>query len=155
MWHRVLLSLVFLLAPARLGLTLHAEDNEVQVTVLAILANPNDDKVCPKCAPIAAEIQKKEPNLTGFRIERTTVKKVPVGKSVKFPLVGKVEVIITIESNAKDGKTSLTIEPPTLGAVTYNCKCGKFFPILTRYITPEGERLIVAVMADLCPAKAP
>jgi len=145
-WRPLVLLACLLAAPAR------AED-AVKVTVLAILANATDDKVCPKCGPIAKQIQKSYPELTGFHIERTTVREVPVGKAVKFPLVESAEVAVTIEEKVVDGKISLTIEPPTLGAVTINCKCGKTFPILTRFTTVAGEQLIVAVMAEACAAK--
>jgi len=131
-------------------------DDEVKVTVLAILGSSVDDKVCPKCAPIAREIQKRDPSLTGFHIERTTTKAIGVGKSARFPLVDSEDVVVTIEASLDNqGKISLTIEPPTLGAITYSCRCGKFLPVLTRHRTAAGDRLIVGIMAEPCLLKQP
>ena len=49
--------------------------------------------------------------------------------------------------NDKDGRFQMKITPPRMGDITYTtAACGKFFPIMTRYLTKDNERLIVAVM---------
>jgi len=44
----------------------------------------------------------------------------------------------------------MTIKPPTLGEITYSTTCEKFFPIVTRYVTKDKERLIIAIMVEPC-----
>jgi hypothetical protein len=48
---------------------------------------------------------------------------------------------------------TMTVKPPKLDEITYACACGKFFPIITNHLTPDNERLIIAVMAKPCKKK--
>ena len=92
--------------------------------------------------------------MRGFRKERTISKPVKVGGSETFTLVGKAAMQVTVQANTdKDGRVTLTIKPPNQGEITYACCCGKYFPVITRHVTPDGERLIIAVMAKPCVKK--
>ena len=134
--------------------TARADDSKIQVIVVAILATDKNTKIDEKLKEIAKEIQKKEPTLTGFAVERCTCKPVKIGEKEEFPLVDeKIVVVILAEKNEKDNKVSLTIKPPTLGDITYTCCCGKYFPVVTRYVTKDNERLIIAVMVKPCNGK--
>jgi len=147
------LALVVALAGLR-GAPARAEDGKIQVTVLAILATDKNTKIDEKLKDVAKEIQKKEPTLTGFVLERITIKSIKLGEKETFPLVDeKTVVVILAEKNEKDNAISLTIKPPTLGDITYTCCCGKFFPVVTRYQTKDKDRLIVAVMVKPCNTK--
>jgi hypothetical protein len=133
----------------------HSAEN-VSVTVLAILASDKHTEVNDRIKEIAKEIQKKEPKLTGFRLERTTVKSMAPGSSTTMKLVDKekVEVLVN-EKPDEEGRVTLTIKPPDMGEIVYACRCGKCFPIATNYYTaePKHERLIIVIMAKPCFAK--
>ena len=47
-----------------------------------------------------------------------------------------------------DGR--MTIKPPMLGDITYTTCCERFFPIVTRHVTQDKERLIIAIMVEQC-----
>jgi hypothetical protein len=127
------------------------DEKQVQVTVIAILATEDNDKVDPRLACIATEVQKKEPKLTGFRLAQTSNESVAVGKVTKFMLVDKEVAEVAVRHGAnKDNRVSLKIKPPQMGEITYTSTCGKFFPIVTRYHTKDNERLIIAVMVRPC-----
>src|SRR3546814_8641453 len=53
-------------APAR------AEEKNVKVTVIAILATDQNKEINPKVKEIAQEVQKVDPSLTGFKLVQTT-----------------------------------------------------------------------------------
>jgi hypothetical protein len=131
-----------------------ADDGKIQVTVISILATDKNTEIDEKLKDIAKEIQKKEPTLTGFKVERITIKPVKIGEKESFNVFDeKTVVVVTLEKNEKDGTVSLTIKPPTVGEITYTCCCGKYFPVITRFQTADKSRLIVAVMARPCPMK--
>ena len=70
-----------------------------------------------------------------------------------FDLVEKQKLAVKIDApRGADGKIGLTITPPKLGDISYECTCGKFFPVVTPYKTEKGRQLIVAVMAKPCTA---
>jgi len=153
-WLRLWGLPLWLLLASLFSAAARAEDGKIQVTVVAILATDKNTKVDDKLKDIAKEVQKKEPTLTGFVVERITVKSIKIGEKETFPLVDeKTVVVILAEKNEKDNCVSLTIKPPTLGDITYTCCCGKFFPVVTRYETKDKDRLIVAVMAKPCNGK--
>jgi len=143
-------------AVSLLGSTLAADDpppmREVKVSVVAILASEQDNKIDPRLEAIAKEIQKHHPQLKGFRMGKMTDKKVPVrGGSESFELVADQKADITVLKTAdRNDKVQLKITPPTLGEITYTTTCGKFFPIMTRYQTSNNESLIVAVRVQPC-----
>ena len=125
---------------------------EVRVTVIGFLAHQRDKEVHPKAAGIAKLVQTKDKSLTGFDMARTTSKSVPVGDEALFPVCKqcKFKVRVRVEQSG-DGRISLTVEPPKHeGSVTYSCKCGAFVPLMTRCVTPDGGKLVIAVMAKPC-----
>lgn len=126
-----------------------AEDS-VKVTVVAILASDKHQTIDKKLTEVAQEVRKKEPDLTGFTIERTTTKEIKIGQEEKFPLLEEQVVVVIVLKEDKEGRRSLSIKPPTLGEITYTCACGKFFPVITRYTTANKDRLIIAVMCKPC-----
>ena len=63
-----------------------------------------------------------------------------------------VEVTVNKERNEK-GRITLTIKPPKLGQVTYDCVCDKYFSIATQHHEGKGKdraQLFIAVMAKPC-----
>lgn len=130
------------------------DEPQVQVTVIAILATDQNDKVERQLECIAKEIQKKDPKLTGFQLAQTNSESCVVGKATKFALVDKeiAEVIVRHAAN-KENRVCLKVKPPQMGEITYSSTCGKFFPILTRYQTMNNERLIIAIMVKPCRAE--
>jgi hypothetical protein len=136
--------------------TVRAED--VKVTVVAILASDRHKTIDSKLTAIADEVRKRDQSLqsmTGWKIERTTVKSLSLDKKESFPLVGDVSAEITVLSkDDKDKKTKVLIKCPHFGEVTYSTVSDKFFPAVTRYQTePNKERLIFAVMVKPLPPK--
>lgn len=128
-------------------------DDPVRVTVVVILATSDNTAVDPKLADLAKEVQKRDPKLTGFKLNATDAKSIPVGESHTFELVEKQELKVKVEkSRDKEGRISLTVNAPGLEKLTYGCTCDKFFPVVTPYTTKNGEVLIIAVMAKPCAA---
>jgi hypothetical protein len=124
--------------------------DEVKVTVLAILATEKNSTVDADLKDIAERVQKQEPKLTGFRQGRQSSKSVAVGDAKEsFGLVEDQVVTVSVEA-VKNNKIRMTIKPPTLGEITYSTTCEKFFPIVTRYVTKDKERLIIAIMVEQC-----
>jgi hypothetical protein len=145
---------VFVFAFVFAAPSVRADDNKVTVSVVAILATDQNDKVEKKLTGIAAEIQKLNPRLTGFQTAKETCKEVGISVSDKFDLVEGQVVTITVEQGAnKDNKNRLKISPPTLGDITYCTTCGKFLPIITEYKTKDGEVLILAIRVQPCREK--
>ena len=120
--------------------------DDVRVTVVSVLATAKNNRVDKNCECIAKEAQKLDPTLTGFRLGRMTKKGVTVGQRESFPLVEEEAATVVVEQAGM--KMRLTVKAPTLGDISYTTCCGKFFPIMTRYQTKDGERLIIAVMVE-------
>jgi hypothetical protein len=128
------------------------------ITVVAVIASDKNKHVDPRVKCIADEVQKLEPNLTGFRLATTTNKSVRVGNRETFPLVDDEVLGVLLqhvggggggkkEKDKEDDRVRLTVKAPLAGEITYSTCCSKFFPIMTRYLTKDtGERLIVAIM---------
>lgn len=136
-----------------LFLVLCPTETPVRVTVVVVLATDANKDVDPKLAALAAQVQKRDKTLTGFRIVATEAKSIPVGESFTFELVDKQGLKVTVtRAKDADGRICLTIKPPGLENVTYGCACDKFFPVVTPHRTKAGEVLIVAVMAKPCMA---
>ncbi len=142
-WLLALAALAAPAAPAR-------ADDPVTVSVVAILATDKNDKVDERVECIAKEMKKTDPKLTGFKVARMTCKSVAVGDKDCFEVVDGQTVCVTVEKRAKDGRVCLKVEPPKLGAITYLTCCNKFFPVVTRYKTKDGDTLIVAVRVVTC-----
>jgi hypothetical protein len=147
---RLILTALLLLAVGLPSVQAQAERAEVRVTVVAILASDQHDEIDPKLASVAREVRKWDETLKGFRIDRTTSRDVAIGSTDTFPLVEDAKLTLTIRRREDDGRICLSIKPPLVGEITYTCKCGKFFPVVTRYLTRDRQRLIVAVMVKPC-----
>jgi hypothetical protein len=125
---------------------------ERQITVVAVLATDKNTQVDPRVKSIAEEVQKIEPGLTGFRVARTTSKGIAVGARETFPLVDNEVLAVVIQQagggkeKEKDDRVRLAVKAPLAGEITYTTCCSKFFPIMTRYLTKDNERLIIAIM---------
>jgi hypothetical protein len=131
-----------------------SDDDKVTITVVAILATTQNETIDPKLREVAREIRKKYPDLTGFRLARTTCRSIAVGTKEKIALVDDQEASIEAKRCAeKPSRICLNVKAPTLCCVTYNCACGKFMPIVTGYETKNNEQLIVAVMVESCKEK--
>jgi hypothetical protein len=129
-------------------------DEKVTVTVVAVLASDQSDKIDPKLDLLAKEVQKVEPKLTGFRLAKSTCKPLAVGQSDDFALVADQTASVKVERGADpDDRVQLKVTPPQMGEITYETACGKFFPVITPYRTPAGEVLIIAVRVQPCRGK--
>jgi hypothetical protein len=127
-------------------------DNEVKVSVVAILASETGKEVDARLEGIAKEVRKIHPQMTGFRLAKMTCKSVPVSGAETFELVADQTASITVLKPAdKQNRVQLKVTPPTLGEITYTTSCGKFFPIVTRYQTSNRESLIIAIRVQPCP----
>jgi len=136
------------LAPAR-GLA-----QDARVTVVSILATDRNQDVDAKLKEVAKEVQKREPNLRGFRLGTTTCKELNVGQKEVFDLIrekASADVKLLAKNDSKE-RVTIEVKPPRVGAITYETCYDKFFPIVTRYLD-NGEQLIVAVMVKKPEAK--
>jgi hypothetical protein len=143
---------ILLLAPLA---ACKAGDDDVSVSVVAILATDQNDKIDPKLEGIAREIQKTDPTLTGFRIVKKTEKSMAVGARDDFDLGDEQTLRVVVQKKSdKDGRYQLKITPPQMGDVTYltTC-CGKFLPILTPVRNKNNEQLIIGVGVQPCADK--
>jgi hypothetical protein len=128
----------------------------VRVTVVVVLASTQHDEINPKIKTLADEIRKREPKLTGFRMESVLQHSLALGESHTFSLPEKLELKVTIhKSKDKNNRVGLGLVPPGLDEIAYTCTCEKFFPVLTPKKIASGERLIIAVMAKPCTGKGP
>src|SRR3954467_5635113 len=128
--------------------------NSVWVKVLAILASENHTTVDPKLTEFARDDKRKEPALTGFKLDTPAGDTLKLGQTKKFPLSGDevVEVTVNKERNEK-GRITLTIKPPGLKQITYACVCDKFFSIATEHYEGKGKeraQLFIAIQASPC-----
>ena len=131
----------------------HTFAEDVRVTVIAIMASDRNTDVDPKLKEVAKEVQKREPSLTSFRLEKTEVRNINVGQKESIALFANNGHSTDVKLVAKDDskkKVTVEVKPPMIGAITYATVYDKFFPIVTRAVV-NGERLIVAVMVK--PAK--
>jgi len=122
----------------------------IQVVVLVILATDQNSEVSERLKEIAAEIRKKDPQLTGFSLQTTLNKSIVLGETLHVDL-GKAKAEVIINEKTDDaGRMTITVKPPKLDEITYTCTCGKFFPIITNHYTIDKQRVIIAVMAKPC-----
>src|SRR5262245_4215791 len=88
------------------------KDAPVRVTVVAILASTEDKTVDKKLTDLAVEMQKRYPDLTGFKLNETLQKSIPVGESFTFDLLEKQTLKVTIDKpKDKNGRVTMTISP--------------------------------------------
>ncbi len=131
-----------------------ADDEQIKVTVVAILASSTEKKVDKELTELAQEMRKKDPSLTGFVVERSTYKAMKIGEKATFTFLDKQDVEVELrEKSAKTNRVSLSITPPTLGEIAYTTCCGKYFPVCTNYQTKDNKKLIIAVMVAPCTKK--
>jgi len=132
--------------------------DEIEVKVLAILASEHHKDVDKRLSEFAKQVQKKDPSLTGFQLGRTNEETLKLGETKKFALTGGevVEVTVNKDRNEK-GRITLTIKPPKLNQITYECVCDKYFSIATEHYEGKGKdraQLFIAIKASPCgPAK--
>jgi hypothetical protein len=132
------------------------DDGRVTVTVVAVLANDRDTKVDDRLTCLARCIREKHPNLTSFRLGRTSSKPIALGESQTFPLVEDEEAVIRVKRcTEKPDRFCLKVKSPSLvGDITYSSVCGKYFPIDTNYTTRKThDRVFIAIMVESCPGK--
>lgn len=127
---------------------------EIEVKVLGILASEHHKKVDGKLTEFAKHVQKKQPGLTGFKLDHTEEQTLKLGETKKFKTTGGqvVEVTVNKDRNEK-GRITLTIKPPKMGQITYECVCDKFFATATEHHEGKGKdraQLFVAVKASPC-----
>jgi hypothetical protein len=124
---------------------------KVNISVMAILASKTSDQIDPLLKDIAKQIRKKDKELKGFRVGKISCMSVPLQTAETFDLVADQKAsIVVLKAADKENKIQLKISPPTVGDITYTTTCGKFFPIMTTYQTPNGESLIIAVRVQPC-----
>jgi hypothetical protein len=152
--------MIVLFLPALLMLVASApmpaacDDEEVKVSVVAILATDRDSKVDKDLECVAKEVRKKDPKLTGVRLGHVTCKSIAVGKKSKFELVEGQMAAVTVDHGAdKENKVQLKVKAPLLGEITYQTCCGKFLPVMTPYKTKDGDVLFVLVRVQPCHEK--
>jgi hypothetical protein len=128
--------------------------DEIEVRVLSILASEHNKDVDKRLSEFAKQVQKKDPSLTGFKLDQTNQESLKLGETKKFTLTGGqvVEVTVNKDRNEK-GRITLTIKPPKLNQITYECVCDKYFSIATDYYEGKGKdraQLFVAIKASPC-----
>jgi hypothetical protein len=129
--------------------------DDFRVTVVAILGSDRHSEIDPKLKNIADQLKKRDPSLTGWKIDRTTVKTLKLNEKEKFPLVGDVNAdVAVLGAQDADKKIRLNIKAPHAGEVTGGITAEKFFPVWTRYQTDKDkQRLVFAVMVKQVPSK--
>jgi hypothetical protein len=120
----------------------HQQDKQPQpkvaVTVVVILASDRCPFVDPRLKDFAVEIQKKDKSLTGFTLLTMTQKSLPAEEKAIFPCMDDCEVhVIVKQCPDKMNRVCLAVTAPQNGEIEYRCVCGKFLPIVTRYLTCE------------------
>jgi hypothetical protein len=145
-----------LLALAVAGLfPVAARAENVQVTVLVILASEQDTKADLRLQCIAQQVRKKYPELKGLRVEGILHESVQVGKKKTFELIGGQKATINVLHGCdEEERIGLTVKVKGFGEMDYKCRCGKFLPLMTEYRTKDNERLLVAIRVAPCPKSA-
>jgi hypothetical protein len=145
---------LFLLVACGLAWTRCDEEEDVKVSVVAILATDRNDKVGKGLECVAKEVRKKDEKLTGVRLGNMTCKSIAVGAKAKFDLVEGQTATVTVDHGAdQKNRVQLKVKAPKLGEITYDTCCGKFLPIMTPYKTKDGEVLFVLVRVQPCNEK--
>jgi hypothetical protein len=128
--------------------------SEVRVTVITVLATDRDKHIDPKLEEFAAEVQKSQPKLTGFRLERVTSVPMTVDQTERIELMDKAAVEVTVlGKDPKTGRYRLTVKPPGGGDIQYSCCCGKFFPLAANVKSKGKDQVFIAVMIRPCVEK--
>src|SRR5205823_14440028 len=102
--------------------------------------------VDPELIHVAKEVQKKKAEFTCFKLKCMSCKSLSVNTPWSFKLVDQQQAIVIIKKPAdKNNNVVLEVQPPLQGPFEYETICGKFLPIITRYETATGQRLILAI----------
>jgi hypothetical protein len=132
-----------------------SSEKPVEVVVYSILASKTDAKIAANLKEFAVEVQRKDPALIGFVVGNYRRKSMSIGDTQQLELVDDLKVSVTVNINKdKNDRITLTVSPPGMGSVTYECACGKYLPIMTDHETKKGERLFVAISAKPCTMNA-
>ena len=130
------------------------EKAPIKITMVVILASEEGDTIDPRLKAIAAEIQKREPNLKSFCLKDMQSKSLKPGEKVVLPLVEKENVDLIVKHGAnKENRVSLAVKASCMREIEYQTVCGKFLPIVTCYRTKERQRLILAIRVQPCKGK--
>lgn len=130
------------------------KEKQIKVKVVVIIATKKNKKIDPLLKWIAHVVQKRHPELTGFRVARRISKSLPLAGSETFEVAINQKATITVlKEVGKENRIQLKVDPPTLGPITYTTCCGKFFPIITRHEPKPKELLILAICVDPCKKK--
>jgi hypothetical protein len=125
--------------------------DEVQVTVVSILATTENNNVDKKLTELAKKVKERRPELKGFKIDTQCCESISVNCAKEFSFVEKQKAIVTVRQAADErNQVRLKVELPCIGKVCYTTCCGKYFPMMTCYKTAKGECLIIAVMVKPC-----
>lgn len=126
------------------------EKTTVKVTVISILASDKHTEVDKRLATFAPEVQKKNPNLTGFRVDHTASVFLELGvtKTVELSDGQKMDVTANASQTEKN-KVTITVKPPKLDQITYNCVCDRYFSMATQHFTKNKEQLFIAVTGKI------
>jgi hypothetical protein len=128
-----------------------ARADDVQVTVLVILASEQDSKTDARLHCVAQQVRKNYPELKGLRIEGILHESVAVGKTRSFDLIGDQQATVrVIHGCDQEDRIQLKVRVKGFGEVDYKTCCGKYFPLMTDYRTRDNERLLVAVGVKPC-----
>jgi hypothetical protein len=149
-----LLSLVVLVVLATNLRACPLGDDEIEVVVVSIMASEHKTEVDARLTEFAKYVQKTEKKLTGFRVERATCAKIKLGETKKIELIDKEVVEVTVNKERNEaGRITLTITPPKLKQITYECACDKYFAMATQHHVgkdKDREQLFIALMAKPC-----
>ena len=128
--------------------------SEVKVCVIVLLATDQNEPVDDRVACIARRVRETYPKLIGFKVHKMMSQMVPVGSHATFDLIDDQKFGVSVDPGANPSDhVQIKIEPPSLGAITYETPCGKFMPIVTPYQTADGRVLILAVRVQPCQCK--
>jgi hypothetical protein len=126
----------------------------VKVTIVVIFASEKGDRIDPRLKCIAAEVQKRNPQLKGFRVGSMECRSLAVGDAISVaPVKGETTQVVVRQAMDRTKKVELAVAPPCQGEFVYRTVCGKFFPVITRCLNDKQERLILAIRVQPCHGK--
>jgi hypothetical protein len=128
----------------------------IRVTVVVVYATTENNVVDKKLSSLAQAVEKRHPELVGYRLKEVLQKSIPVDGSHEFAVAPGQAVTVAVDKpKDKNGRVGLTVTAPDGTAVSYTCVCDKFFPLVTDHKTPCGKTLVLAVGAKPCTGKGP
>ena len=121
--------------------------------MLAILASEHHTTVDAKLTEFAKQVQRKEPALTGFKLDHSSATPSSSGRQRSSPLRRRGRRGDRQQGAEREGRITLTIKPPKLKQITYACVCDKYFSIATEHFEGKGKdraQLFIAIQASPC-----